>query len=209
MSPRRFGTAGLRGATNTEVTPELAFRVAAGFVHELSAGRRGDFAVGHFKPLNSDRYFNQCHEYIFHFTRSGLQKIDKLAIGVPYQHPSNLTRWNTKNTLRDRGNVWFIPYENKQGAYMPILHPASFPEKLPYLCIGVHGMVKDMLVYDPFMGMGTTALAAIRHGVNYIGTEIDPEYIRVAESNIKMRRLEMKRARTKQASLETVIPILE
>lgn len=47
MTARRFGTAGLRGLTNVEVTPELAFRVAAGFVHELSPEARGDFAVGH------------------------------------------------------------------------------------------------------------------------------------------------------------------
>ncbi|MCD6038052.1 MAG: mboIIM 2, partial [Nitrososphaeraceae archaeon] len=38
--------------------------------------------------------------------------------------------------------------------------------------------------YDPFMGIGTTALACLRLGVNYIGTEIDDEYIKVARENI-------------------------
>jgi site-specific DNA-methyltransferase (adenine-specific) len=59
-----------------------------------------------------------------------------------------------------------------------------FPEKLPYLCIKVHGIKSDILVYDPFMGIGTTALACLRLGVNYIGTEIDDEYIKVARENI-------------------------
>lgn len=47
-----------------------------------------------------------------------------------------------------------------------------------------------MLVYDPFMGIGTTALACIRLGVNYIGTEIDAEYIKVAKNDISTRKKE-------------------
>lgn len=38
-----------------------------------------------------------------------------------------------------------------------------------------------MLVYDPFMGIGSTALACVSLGVNYIGTEIDAEYIKIAQ----------------------------
>lgn len=55
----------------------------------------------------------------------------------------------------------------------------------------MHGVNrKDMLVYDPFMGIGTTALACIRLGVNYIGTEIDAEYIKVAKNDISTRKKE-------------------
>jgi site-specific DNA-methyltransferase (adenine-specific) len=151
----------------------------------------GDLAVGHFKPINTDRYLNQCHEYIFHFTKKGDVKLDKLAIGVPYAHESNLTRWKTKNKLRDRGNAWFISYENKQGAFYPIEHPAEFPEKLPYLCIKLHGVKKDTLVYDPFMGLGNTALACIRLGVHYIGTEIDARYIAISDKKIAQRKQEL------------------
>lgn len=152
----------------------------------------GDLAVGHFKPLNSDKYFNQCHEYIFHFTKTGNVKMDKLAIGVPYSHKSNLSRWKTKTTNRDRGNAWFLPYENKQGAFIPIKHPTMFPEKLPYLCIKLCGINKNTLVYDPFMGLGTTALACIRLGVNFIGTEIDDEYIKLANSAIEEHKTMIK-----------------
>jgi DNA modification methylase len=48
-----------------------------------------------------------------------------------------------------------------------------------------------MVVYDPFIGMGTTALACMRLGVNYIGTEIDSEYIKVAFEDIQRRKKEM------------------
>lgn len=154
-------------------------------------GLNGDMSVGHFKPINSNTYMNQCQEYIFHFTNSGKIQLDKLAIGVPYQHKSNVTRWTEKRDIRDRGNVWFIKYENKQGGCEPILHPALFPEKLPYLCVKLHGIKKDMLVYDPFIGIGTTAAACIRLGVDFIGTEIDKNYVKIAKKRIVEKRAEL------------------
>lgn len=45
-----------------------------------------------------------------------------------------------------------------------------------------------MIVYDPFIGIGNTALACIRLGINYLGTEIDPEYVRVADEDIERRK---------------------
>jgi site-specific DNA-methyltransferase (adenine-specific) len=164
-------------------------------------GLNGDISFGHFKPINTNTYLNQCQEYIFHFTKTGKVQLDKLAIGVPYQHKSNVTRWRKKGDLRDRGNVWFIKYENKQGAVEPILHPAIFPEKLPYLCIKLHGVKEGLVVYDPFMGIGTTAVACLRLGVDYIGTEIDKSYVDIAEKRIKERKKELS-----QLKIENVKP---
>ena len=48
---------------------------------------------GHFKPISSKRFLNDCHEYIFHFTKTGRVEIDRLALGVPYQDKSNISRW--------------------------------------------------------------------------------------------------------------------
>jgi len=48
---------------------------------------------GHFKPINSPRFLNDCHEYVFHFTKSGRVELNRLALGVPYQDKSNITRW--------------------------------------------------------------------------------------------------------------------
>jgi|SRR6185437_3773448 len=145
-----------------------------------------DYSIGHFKPIVSERYLTDLHEYIFHFTKTANVKLDKRAIGVPYQDKTNIGRWKSAiQDKRDRGNVWFIPYSTIQESRP---HPAVFPEKLPYLCIRLHGLEKDMVVYDPFMGIGTTALACIRLGVNYIGTEIDLEYIKVALEDIQRRK---------------------
>jgi site-specific DNA-methyltransferase (adenine-specific) len=150
----------------------------------------GDIAVGHYKPINSPRYHHDCHEFIYHFTKNGTTPLDKLATGVTYQDKSNIHRWKSaKNDKRDRGNTWFIPYVTISKSRP---HPTVFPVKLPEMCIKDHGIERVELVLDPFMGIGTTAVACIRLGISFIGFEIDPEYIEVANENIrnekKMRR---------------------
>ena len=148
-----------------------------------------DYSIGHFKPIVSERYLTDLHEYIFHLTKGGNVKLDKKAIGVPYQDKTNIGRWKSaRQDKRDRGNVWFIPYSTIQESRP---HPAVFPEKLPNLCIKLHGLRKGMIVYDPFMGIGTTALACIQLGVNYIGTEIDSQYVKVAQEDIQKRNKEI------------------
>jgi site-specific DNA-methyltransferase (adenine-specific) len=73
-------------------------------------------SYGHFKPISSKRFLNDCHEYIFHFTKTARVELDRLAIGVPYQDKTNIARWShTRGSdLRCRGNTWFIPYETIQ-----------------------------------------------------------------------------------------------
>ncbi len=141
-----------------------------------------DIAVGHYQPVNSPRYLSQCHEQIFHFTKNGSVTLDKLAIGVKYQDKSNIKRWKqaTKD-LRDRGNVWFIPYKTIRTSRP---HPTSFPDKLPEMCIKLHGYSEETVVMDPFMGIGNTAIACVRLGVSYLGFDIDKSYIECADQRI-------------------------
>jgi site-specific DNA-methyltransferase (adenine-specific) len=142
----------------------------------------GDVSIGHFKPIVSERFLTDVQEYVFHFTKTGNVKLDKLGIGVAYQDKTNIGRWKSaQQDKRDRGNVWFIPYPTIQEERP---HPAIFPVKLPELCIKLHGRKSNMLVYDPFMGIGSTALACINLKVNYIGTEIEPGYIKIAHEQI-------------------------
>ena len=137
----------------------------------------GDIAVGHFKPIMSNRFLNDCHEYIFHFTKYGDVHLDKLAVGVSYQDKTNIERWKAANKedRRDRGNMWFIPYQTIQNRSKQRPHPATFPVKLPEMCIRLHGNAK--LVIDPFVGIGSAAVAAMRLGISFVGFEIDKEYL--------------------------------
>jgi site-specific DNA-methyltransferase (adenine-specific) len=143
---------------------------------------KDDIAVGHYQPVNSKRYLSNCHEYIFHFTKTGDVTIDPLAVGVKYQDKSNIGRWKSAvKDLRGRGNTWFIPYETIQTSRS---HPTIFPVKLPEMCIKLHRIHDGMVVLDPFMGTGSTAVAAQRLGVDFIGFEIDKTYVKIANKKL-------------------------
>jgi len=140
-----------------------------------------DVVVGHYKPINSNRFLNDCHEYIFHLTKSGKVVLDRLAIGVPYQDKTNVTRWaKGADGLHCRGNTWFIPYETIQSRDKERPHPATFPVELPARCIRLHGIDRTKLVMDPFLGIGASAVACARLGIPFVGFEIAPEYYKLA-----------------------------
>ena len=153
----------------------------------------GDIAVGHFKPIGGKRFLNDNFEYIFHFTKYGDVELDRLAIGVPYQDKTNIGRWKSATKdLRCRGNTWFIPYETIRSRDEQRPHPSTFPPKLPEMCIKLHGVQKTKLVLDPFMGLGNTAIACTKLGINWIGFEIDEYYAKIAEERIKEYLLKKK-----------------
>ena len=140
-------------------------------------GLTGNVSVGHFKPINSPRFLNDCHEYIFHFTKEGRVPLDRLAVGVEYQDKSNVGRWDgAKSDRRCRGNTWFVPYKTIRSRAKQRPHPATFPAKIPQMCIQLHGLEQTRLVLDPFMGIGSTAQACAALGVDCIGFEIDRGY---------------------------------
>lgn len=147
-----------------------------------------DVAIGHYKPINSDRFVNDCHEFIFHFTPSGRTRLDRRAVGVPYQDRSNIARWASAGEgLRCRGNTWFIPYETIQSRHRDRPHPASFPPKIPEQCLRLHGIPRAGTVLDPFLGLGNSALAAVQLGLNFVGIEMDEHYLREAGERLKKR----------------------
>ena len=144
-------------------------------------------SFGHFKPISSKRFLNDCHEYIFHFTKTGRVEMDRLALGVPYQDKSNISRWShTRGSdLRCRGNTWFIPYETIQSRAKERPHPATFPVQLAEWCIKLHGLSRVQTMLDPFLGIGNSAIAAQRCGVKkFIGFEIDQTYLAEARRRI-------------------------
>lgn len=143
---------------------------------------------GHFKPINSKRFVNDCHEFVFHFTHDGRVALDRQAIGVPYTDKSNITRWQSVDKdVRCRGNTWFIPYQTITSRKKDRPHPATFPEELAERCIRLHGITHAECVVDPFMGIGTTALACSKLDVACIGFEIDKTYFSESVRRIETR----------------------
>lgn len=144
----------------------------------------GDDSFGHFKPINSDRFINSNFEYIFHLTKTGSVGLDRLAVGVPFADPSNIKRWKHGKSKRCRGSVWFIPYETVRDQEGKFDHPAGFPLELPKRCIQLSGAREGDLILDPFLGTGTTLVAAKLLGVDGIGIELDPGYIATAKKRL-------------------------
>jgi len=145
------------------------------------AGLKDDLAVGHYKPINSRRFLNDCHEFVFHFSKSGDTPIDRQAVGVKYQDPSNITRWATAGSgLRCRGNTWFLPYDTIQSRDKERPHPATFPWRLPAYCLRLHGLPRVRVAADPFLGLGSSAVACATLGIGFVGIELDAHYLKEA-----------------------------
>jgi site-specific DNA-methyltransferase (adenine-specific) len=146
-------------------------------------------SAGHFKPINSKRYVNDCHEYVFHLTKAGNIPLDRRGAGVPYQDKSNITRWGHTggDDMRCRGNTWFVPYDtiNSRGKERP--HPATFPVGLVEQCIRLHGKGVNTRMLDPFLGIGTSAIAASRQGIAaFTGIELDADYLQIARDRLEV-----------------------
>ncbi len=73
--------------------------------------------------------------------------------------------------------VWNLRTKNRKE------HPAAFPESLPSRCIQLFSNEGD-LVFDPFMGIGTTAVACRRLNRNFIGSEVSTNYCLIAEKRL-------------------------
>lgn len=85
-------------------------------------------------------------------------------------------------------------------------HFATFPEDLILPCI-LAGCPEGGIVLDPFMGAGTTGLVAVKNNRNYIGFEINPEYIKIAEKRI-LEPVEIKELGYAKTKLNKIQPTL-
>ena len=95
-------------------------------------------------------------------------------------------RGDKKNTIKKEQflewtkSVWTFPAVSAK----KIGHPAPFPEELPFRLIQLYSFKNDV-VLDPFVGSGTTCLAALKTGRNYVGYDNNPEYVKLAEDRIR------------------------
>jgi site-specific DNA-methyltransferase (adenine-specific) len=156
---------------------------------ETRAGE--EISAGHFTPINSKRFVTDCHEYVFHLTKTGDVPLDRLAVGVAYADKSNIARWGHTEgrDKRCRGNNWFVPYETIKSRAGQRPHPATFPARLAEMCLRLHGRVEELTVLDPFLGIGHAAVAAYACGVReFVGMEIDEEYLQVARQRVEREK---------------------
>jgi len=142
---------------------------------------------GHYKPVNSERFVNDCHEFIFHLTPTGHTPLQRLDVGIPYADKSNINRWGHTEgqDLKCRGNNWFIPYKTITRRATDRPHPATFPTEVAAKCIKLHGKNGSSVVMDPFLGIGHSALAAVQCKVaGFVGFDIEKAYVEVAREEL-------------------------
>jgi len=152
-----------------------------------------------------DRFANK-YEPVFMLVKNKKYWFDLDAVRVPHKEssykrakynwkhssrneqatpPRTNRRWNVKELKynfalgKNPGDVWIISTQP-----FPEAHFATFPEKLIEPMIKA-GCPEDGIILDPFMGAGTTALVALKLNRSFIGIELNPEYIKMAEKRIE------------------------
>lgn len=105
---------------------------------------------------------------------------ERQAAGLP--HRSTLT---TDDFMAYTLDVWDVPPESARR----VNHPAPFPVELPARLIQLYTF-EDDLVLDPFMGSGSTLVAAELLGRRYVGYDLDPAYVRLAAERVAQARRE-------------------
>jgi len=140
----------------------------------------------------------KSHEYLFLLTKSPRYYYDHVAV----REPSVTGSWdamppiggakhvegNKNNTysgntpasdgLRNKRDVWTISTKPFKGA-----HFAVMPEALVEPCV-LAGSAEGDTIIDPFTGSGTVGVVALKHRRNFVGTELNPEYVEIAEQRL-------------------------
>ena len=118
-------------------------------------------------------------------TRGGRKpRTDKQGALGKRTHDGCNERWDKAEAdgsapaLRNKRDVWTIPVKP-----FPLAHFATFPPKLVEPCV-LAGSRRGDMVFDPFMGAGTTGLVALWYGRRFVGIELNPEYIEMARRRI-------------------------
>ena len=192
------GDATIKGSeTGTSFKQALYFKEIGFNLHDTMIYQKNNYM-----PLNHNRY-DPCFEYMFILSKGKVKTFNALKIpcktaGANYNYATRssasskekngaLRNRNESMTTKDtkyRGNIWGYDVGKHKGSKDDIWeHPATFPEKLAQDHILSWSNYGD-LVYDPFMGSGTTAKMALLNKRNYIGSEISKEYFEIAEKRI-------------------------
>lgn len=149
---------------------EIGFQMRGEIIWNKGAGAGKSMAWGSWRSA-SNPVLRDVHEYILVFSKGPFKR--QQAEGKE----NTITREEFMEWTR---SVWSFTPESAR----KVGHPAPFPVELPHRLIQLYTYSND-IVFDPFMGSGTTALAAIQSKRHYLGCEIDPAYITLAHQRIQ------------------------
>lgn len=133
-------------------------------------------------PESVEDRCTKSHEYIFLLTKQPKYYYDNEAI------KEDARNWGTRDRSEMRGGI-DDPKKNKRSVWSVTVKPfrgahfATFPKELILPCV-LAGSPKGGVVFDPFTGSGTTAVVSLENGRSFIGCELNPDYIKIAENRI-------------------------
>lgn len=157
----------------SKIMIEIGFNMRGEIIWNKSAGAGISTAWGSFQSA-SNPILRDVHEYILIFSK-GNYKRERDKNEKEFRH-DNITK---EEFIEWTKSVWTMNTESAKR----IGHPAPFPEELPNRLIKLFSFTNDIVI-DPFMGSGTTAIAAIKNNRNFVGYEINKEYINLANDRI-------------------------
>ncbi len=150
---------------------EIGFHMRGEIIWRKARGASGSCAFGTWLSARNP-VLRDVHEYVLVYSkgqlgrvRTGTSTIDRDAF------------------LRDTLSVWEIPAESARR----VGHPAPFPVELPRRLIELYTFAGDV-VLDPFIGSGSTAVAALITGRHFVGYDTDPGYVARARQRIDKQR---------------------
>ena len=161
----------------TILQDRLGLLLRGEIVWQKGAGASGSCAWGSFRNA-SNPVLRDVTERVIVASKGRFQRAipvdERRTRGLPHQ-----TTITTEDFMALTLDVWQTPTESARR----VGHPAPFPVELPEKLIELYTFVDD-LVLDPFMGSGSTLVAASRLGRRYVGYDLDPGYVELARTRV-------------------------
>jgi len=153
-----------------KVMDKIGFLMRGEIIWDKGSSSGGSCAWGSWKSA-SNPTLRDSHEYILVFSKDSFQR---------KKHPDRKNTITRDEFLELTKSIWKFNTESAK----KVKHPAPFPVELPRRLIELYTFKGDV-VLDPFIGSGTTGIAAIQTGRNFVGYDISKEYVDIANKRIK------------------------
>jgi len=158
----------------SKIMIEIGFNMRGEIIWNKAASASPSTAWGSWQSA-ANPILRDIHEYILIFSK-GEYRLERKKEELE-KRKNTITK---EQFMEWTKSIWTMNAESAKR----IGHPAPFPEELPYRLIQLYSFTNDIIL-DPFMGSGTTAVAALKSKRCYVGYDTDLNYIELAE-----RRLE-------------------
>jgi site-specific DNA-methyltransferase (adenine-specific) len=154
----------------SQMMQEIGFNMRGEIIWNKAASASPSTAWGSWQSA-SNPILRDIHEYILVFSKGDYKRIkgDK---------ENTITR---EQFMEWTKSIWTMNAESAKR----IGHPAPFPEELPFRLLQLYSFTNDIIL-DPFMGSGTTAVAAIKNNRHFIGYETNEDYIKLAQRRLNL-----------------------